>query len=105
MNQQSVLSPRLVHSIQPVPRTFTYDGYEHVLIERSGRRAIFSKARPQGPIRCYEVVRLGYRGAEIIKGKHYPARETYPRSEDWGVTGWTCMTLGDARKKMGEIEE
>jgi hypothetical protein len=80
------------------------DNYWHSLVERSGRRAIFSKARPLGPVRWFEVVLLGYRGAESIGGKSYPARETYPRSEEWGISGWTCMTLGEARKKMEEIK-
>jgi hypothetical protein len=99
------IRPESAQMRQPIPETFTYDGYVHRLVVRSGRRAIFSKARPHSPIHSYEVVLLEYRGAEIIGGKAYPARETYPRSEDWGVAGWTCSTLDEARRKLDEISK
>src|SRR5258708_2418142 len=92
-------------TVRTIPAAFNQDGYDHKLVVRCGRSAIFSKSRPLGPIHCFEVVRLEYRGAETIRGTNYPARECYPRSEDWGVAGWTCMTLEAARKKMGKLKD
>jgi hypothetical protein len=90
-------------TFRPIPTEFNHDGYSHVLVERSGRGAIFSKRRPLGRTRSYEIVRLENRGAENIGGKEYPAREVYPRSEQWGITAWTCLSLQAARKKLAEI--
>ncbi len=98
-------APEAAQTRQPIPTPFTYDGYHHELVERSGRRAIFSKARPLSPVHSFEVVLLGYRGAENIGGKAYPAREVYPRNEEWGVSGWTCSTLDEARRKLDEISK
>ena len=90
--------------IKPIPASFDYDGYRHELVERDGNRAIFQKFRPVGFDHSFEVVLIEYRGAEKIGLNEYPAREVYPRNEDWGRKGWTCMTLNEARKKMKTIK-
>jgi hypothetical protein len=40
-------------------------------------------------IRKDEVVVIRVRAAGIVFGKEYPARETYPSTEEWGEFGWT----------------
>jgi len=92
-------------AVQPIPEQFTHDGYVLRLVERSGDSAIFSQARPSQPIRAFEVVRLENRPAENVRGTWYPAREIYPRSEAWGIRGWTCLTLDAARRKLQDINQ
>jgi hypothetical protein len=40
-------------------------------------------------IRKDEVVVIRVRPAGTVFGREYPARETYPFSEEWGEFGWT----------------
>jgi hypothetical protein len=72
----------------PLPETFRSDQFDFRVLNREGDVALLAKSKPGGTT-SYEVVVIQHRPAEVICGQPYPAREAMPRSEDWGVAGWS----------------
>jgi hypothetical protein len=52
----------------------------------------------------YEVFRAKVRPNETIYGKHYPAREVFPRDEDFGKTAWSMRELDRAIDKLMKLK-
>jgi hypothetical protein len=90
------------HIMKTLDPTFTFDEYHFNQLARKGDVALFEKKKPNG---CfgYEVVVVQRHPAMTFEGRKYPAREAMPPSTAWGVSGWTYMTLGDARRKFKDL--
>ncbi len=56
------------------------------------------------PSVAYEVVRIRRREAREIKGEIIVAAEVYPRSEAWGVDGFTFTDKGTALAKLRQMK-
>lgn len=53
----------------------------------------------------YEVIIIEVAPASNIKGVIIPERELYPKIEDWGLKGWTTISMGSANKIIKDIKE
>jgi len=82
---------------------FDRDGFLHTQVVREGEIAIYRRERIGGRAEHYEVVRIRVERPVVIKGRGYPERENYPRSEDWGVTGWTFLDIEGAWEKFRQL--
>ena len=97
-------------SYEPLKAEFGHDGFRYRQIAREGDYAIYEQAwtgRPN-PSVCYEVVVIRYRDAKTQtmpdgNDVHFPAREVYPSSEDWGTYGWTVLTRDAAFDKLAAL--
>src|SRR5262245_36209737 len=74
--------------VKSLPDNFRSDGFDFSVLNREGNVALLAKSKPGG-VTSYEVVVIQHRPAEVICGQPYPAREAMPRSEEWGVAGWS----------------
>lgn len=83
--------------------SFRRNGFDHQQCNREGNLAIFRRQLVNGRHEHYEVVRIRAYGAAEVGGRHIPAGERYPSSEEWGRMGWTCATLPDAQAKLASL--
>ena len=86
-----------------LPTTFRSDGFDFQILSREGEVALLAKKKPKWEFEVYEVVRIQVWPDEWIKGHFTPEREAIPRSEQWGVYGWSFADLDDARRKFYEL--
>lgn len=88
----------------PLPTKFSgradQRGFEFEQIERVGNIAIYRKTKPGQKVVVFEVVRILIRKAEKAFQRDYPNREVYPKSEFWGLYGWTECSVEHARRRL-----
>jgi hypothetical protein len=75
-------------SYLPIEPRFSSDNYDFCLLARQGDVALFAKHKGLHIV-SFEVVVIRKRPAKDAFGRHFPAREAMPSSEQWGVYGWT----------------
>jgi hypothetical protein len=88
-----------------VPKEFRRDGFDYRQIAREGNAAIYEQ-RWTGcaePSVCYEVIRIRQRESFQIGGRWVPPAAVYPRSEAWGVDGFTFADKDAAFPKLREL--
>jgi hypothetical protein len=93
-------------SYRPLPKEFRHNGFTYRQIAREGDAAIYEQ-RWTGcaePSVCYEVVRFRRREGFRINGRFVEPAEVYPKSEAWGVDGFTLTDKDAAFGKLREIE-
>lgn len=75
-----------------------YQGRLMKQVKRDGRVAMYKIQEPYG----YEVIVIRERPDHDAFGKHFPAAESYPSSEEWGTYGWSYKTedLAGAEKRF-----
>jgi hypothetical protein len=110
--------PRLIQSLSPCIRrsaaisdgmtplqsTFRSDSFDFRQVQRVGDMALFEKCKPTHTNSSFEVVIVQKHPAKTFpNGKYYAARESMPRSEDWGVRGWTYANLESAQTKFNQL--
>ena len=79
-----------------------HDGFDLRQVERIGRVAIYEKTK--GTYKGWEIILIRKRpGRQLPGGKHIPAREQYPSSADWGIRGWTAMSLVSAKRQFDKL--
>jgi hypothetical protein len=84
--------------MRPVPTDFAEGSFYYRQLERYGCLAIYAQTHTTGTMVRYEVVRLRERPAHTWPNGHTtPAHEAYPGNTRWGVDGFTCFTLQEAR--------
>jgi hypothetical protein len=92
--------------LRALPDIFTSDSFQHSLVTRTDRRAIYRKTKPK----------IGYTGFEVIQirlVKPHPKDETacalfdwvevYPGNERWGIDAWSYGTLEEAHKRYSNL--
>ena len=85
-----------------LPGGLRHDGFDLRQVARIGRVAIYEKTK--GTYRGWEIILIRKRpGRQLPGGKHIPAREQYPSSAEWGIRGWTAMSLADAKKQFDKL--
>lgn len=90
--------------MKPLPTDFTRLAFRYRQVERIGDLAIYHQTEG-GSHRSYEVVKVRRMPERNIKGRVLEAGEVYPRSERWGIDGWSCPTLERARAKLAELQK
>jgi hypothetical protein len=93
------------HSCKPLPVRFRRGGFEYRQIAREGNAAIFEQTWSgcAEPSVCYEVIRIRRRDGFQIDGRFVEPAEIYPKSEAWGVDGFTLTDKNAALAKLREV--
>ena len=95
------------HSYKLLPTRFRTDGFEYRQIAREGNVKIYDQTwlgRAE-PSVCYEVIRIRRHDGFQIAGRSIEPAEFYPKSEAWGVDGFTHTNKDAAFAKMREIKD
>lgn len=93
------------HSYKPLPKEFRRDGFQYRQIAREGNAAIYEQTWGgcPNPSVCYEVIRIRCREGFQIVNKFVEPAEVYPKSEAWGVDGFTLSDKDAAFAKLREV--
>lgn len=80
--------------MNPLPTTFTAKRFEFTQLVRNESWAVYRKRLPTWPEGTFswEVIHIGRQKETQWKDVTFPARETYPGDELFGVRGWTHMS-------------
>ena len=83
-------------------RGLRHDGFDLRQVEREGRVALYEKTKDN--YTGWEIILIRKRSARHLpNGKYLPARECYPASSEWGIRGWTAMSLGSAKRQFNKL--
>jgi hypothetical protein len=90
---------------RPLRKEFRRDGFTFRQIARERNAAIYEQTWNgcRNPSVCYEVIRIRRREGFQIGGRWVEPAEVYPRSELWGVDGFTLTNRDKAWAKFFEI--
>jgi hypothetical protein len=93
------------HFYKPLPKQFCRDGFTFRQIAREGNAAIYEHTWNgcPNPSIAYEVIRIRRRDGFQISDRFVEPAEVYPRSELWGVDGFTLTNRDKAWAKFSEI--
>lgn len=94
---------------------YTKNQYHFTLIKRVGDYAVFAGIKEDKPNTNWEVIhiRVTPAGSRIIQdpktGKakqlQWDAHERPPGDNEWGLHGWTCLTLESAIAKLNQLTQ
>ena len=85
----------------PLKTEFYSRGFCHKLVRRAGFVAWYARWRRFTPHEVhYEVILITPRKSRTVGQIHWPAREVYPSSEQWGTYGWSYRDEDQARAKF-----
>ena len=90
---------------KPLPKEFRRDGFTHRQIARERDAAMYEHSWNgcSNPSVCYEVIRIRKREGFQIGSRFVEPAEIYPKSEAWGVDGFTLTNRDTAFAKFREI--
>jgi hypothetical protein len=90
---------------KPLSKEFRRDGFNYRLIAREGHGAIYERTWDgcADPARCYEVIRIQRREGFEINSRFVGPAEVYPKSEAWGVDGFTLTDKDAAFAKLSAM--
>jgi hypothetical protein len=93
------------HFYKPLATQFQRDGFNYRQIFREGDAAIYVQGWTgcTDPSVCYEVIRIRRREGFQIGGNFVEPAEVYPRSEAWGVDGFTFTDKDAAFNKFQQV--
>ena len=88
-----------------LPTQLRRDGFTYRQIAREGDAAIYEQTWNEcsEPHVCFEVIRIRRREAVEVAGKFIEAAEVYPKSEAWGVDGFTYTDKNEAFRKLRQL--
>jgi hypothetical protein len=89
--------------MKKIPTTYNKDGFNHELLEREGNVAIYEQRKSTHSSGYYEVVVIRKRKADNDFAGTKAGDEYLPCTNEWGIYGWTYLTLEKAREKMSKI--
>lgn len=92
-------------SYKPLPTRFRRGGFHYRQIAREGNAAIYEQTWSgcPNPSISYEVIRIRKREAFQIGGRSVGPAGVYPKSEAWGVDGFTLIDRDAAFAKLREL--
>jgi hypothetical protein len=95
------------HSYKSLPVEFRSGGSNYRQIAREGDAAIYEQTwtRCSNASVCYEVIRIRRREGFQINGRFVEPAETYPKTDAWGVDGFTFTDKDAAFAKLREVAE
>jgi hypothetical protein len=85
----------------PLPGSFRKYGFLYEQLDRTEHFAIYRQTRHG--MSDFEVIRIRSQSQREVQGRLYRAGECYPSSAEWGRHGWTFTALGDAQRKLVEL--
>jgi hypothetical protein len=90
---------------KPVDKKFTLKIHTYEQVKREGDIAIYKQyvTEDKSGLR-YEVVRIGRHNGYTLAGNTIAPAETYPGATQWGINGFTCLTLADAEKRFKRMQ-
>ena len=93
-----------------MPKKFTENGMTYEQEEKRGNWYIYSQfSVVHKKILSWEVVKPVIRKANtnVIDGKeiNFDGGEYYPQTREWGINGFTCIGLSEARAKADKMSE
>jgi len=90
---------------KPLPKEFVRNGFTYRQIAREGNAAIYEQTWNgcPNPSIAYEVVRVRLREGFQISGRFVAPAEVYPKSEAWGLDGFTLTDRDAAFAKLREL--
>jgi hypothetical protein len=97
--------------MKTIQEEFTKNSFRFNLVKRIGNTAIFKKTALAGMLRKkdydagYEVVEITEHGPYTMAGIDFEAGQSYPSSESFGTTGFTCTSLEAAEKRFKLLQE
>ena len=80
-----------------------YHGFDYTQIYRGTRSCLYRQTY-HGKTIGFEVFIITPQPEILIKGIVYPARERWPKDEDFGKTAWSYLTLEQCTVKFQSIE-
>jgi len=89
--------------MKPLELEFAYDGFQWRQLDRVGDVVLLEKSKPSYGRASYEVIIVQIHPEQTIHGRHYPERETMPRSEAWGELGWTYTDRPSAEVRFRHL--
>jgi hypothetical protein len=81
-----------------IPSNFTLKGFQYKQQKRSGDVALYKQSKDGRDY--YEVIIIQRHDGYVIAGNKFEPSEFYPRSEDWGINGFSYSTLKEAENKF-----
>jgi hypothetical protein len=91
--------------MRKLPTIYNKNGYEHQVLWRDEEFAITEvRDLETKMVYCFEAFKIKVRKPSEIKGKNYPASESSPCNESWGVYGFTLPTLEKAKNKINQLK-
>ena len=99
----AVLRSKKGRFYRPLEAQFRHNGSGYCQIAREGDVAIYEQRWPGSENVCYEVIRIRRREGFEIGGEFIEPAEVYPKSETWGVDGFTLTDKDAAFAKLREI--
>lgn len=93
------------HFYKPLPKEFRHDGFKYRQIAREQDAAIYEQTWTgcSNPSVCYEVIRIRRRDGFQIDGRFVEPAEVYPKTEAWGLDGFTLTDKDTAFEKLREL--
>jgi hypothetical protein len=93
------------HSCKPLPVEFRSGGLNYRQIAREGMWAIYEQtwSSRSDPRVCYEAIRIRRREGFQIDGRLVEPAETYPKTDAWGVDGFTFTDKDAAFAKLRKV--
>ena len=90
---------------KPLPKEFRRNGFTYRQIAREGNGAIYAQSWSgcRNPSISYQVIRVRRRDGFQIHGRFVEAAEVYPKSEAWGVDGFTFTDKDAAFAKLRKL--
>lgn len=88
--------------MRTLPATFSSDKWDHTLVKRTDKAAIYRRSKPQ----CgehFEVLRIRIKPERKMGETVFPEGEYYPSNSEWGTSAWTYTTLEKAEVRYNEI--
>jgi hypothetical protein len=92
-----------IDELPTLPAEISYHGFLYIRICRGLRSYVYHQTLGKETI-GYEVFLIRIQSEVILCGKSYPARERWPKDEDFSKTAWSCWTLEEAMLKFNSLE-
>jgi hypothetical protein len=90
--------------MRELPTAFRSGSFDYFkLLVRDGDIALLRKTKPGLAFESFEVVMIQRHETFEIKGKLIPAGEHLPRSEQWGIKGWTYSDRLSADRTFNQL--
>ena len=91
-------------SYEPLPIEITQNGGHHYRQKwRDDYAAVYEQRNPFGAFLGYEAIVIKRQEQCRVFGRHYPAKELYPCSEDWGKRAISTSDLDRAMDAAREF--
>jgi len=91
---------------EPLPLEITQNGGHHYRqVWRDDYAAVYEQRNPFGAFLGYEAIAIKRQEPCRVFGRHYPAKELYPCSEDWGKLAISTSDLDRAMDAAREYSK